>query len=103
MAEHCNWKSLTREELLHLIEGDEAVQFVITAHLACNLRGQKALGGKCFECDGIARKLGLGVSVEPLTELDTIKLVRWLLHYLGFTNDSLDRAKELLSRYKERR
>ena len=98
-----DWNSLTKEELVHLLEDDKEAEALIVVHLAANIRGQRALHTKCYTCDTVARKLGLVVEGSTMTKLDSLRLIRWLLNCLADPDDSLSRAQTLLSQYEARR
>jgi len=94
-----DWDRLTKGELVHLIECDVELESLILVHLAANVRGQHSLHAKCYACESAARKLGLAVVDSTLTKLESLKLIRWMLQHLGFSDDSLKRALSLLSEY----
>jgi len=103
MADQCNWDKLTKEELVHLIDGDKEVESLILLHLIGNIKGQRDLHTNCYICESAAKKLGVVVNVGQMTKLESLRLIRWLLNRLDFSDDSLNKAQGLLLDYNERR
>lgn len=98
-----DWTNLTTEELLHLITDDPEVESLILIHLITNIKGQRELGGRCYKCEIIAKKFRITVTQDEITKLEALRVIRWLLHDLGFSDDSLNKAMELYDKYKDRR
>lgn len=97
-----NWNNLTKEEIVHLIEGDLEVEALILMHLVGNVKSQRKMGGmKCYTCESIVRKFGIPAEDYELAKLESLRLMRWLLHELGF-GDTLKKAMELHSKYEQR-
>lgn len=95
-----DWNALTKEELVHLLEGDMEVDALIRAHLSFNIMGQATLGARCRECEIIARKLGLVINESHMSKLEALKLIRWMLHHIGFADHGLRRAQKILTEYE---
>jgi len=98
-----DWNALTKEELLHLITGDLEVESLILVHLVANVKGQRQMNAKCYTCESIVKKFAIPVTVDEVTKLEYLRVIRWLLHELGFSDYRLERAQELLGNYRERR
>lgn len=57
MEGHTNWDTLTKEELVHLLEGDDEVEALILEHHYLEVFCQKRHKMACPLCESIDSKL----------------------------------------------
>ena len=66
MKKKSRWQNkVTKKQLKHIRETTNRCTLTELAH---NIRGQRAYGIRCFECEEIAHRLGLNISQEEIDE-----------------------------------